>query len=313
MTVNTAVQNDTGRGRYSNDSQSGWFQSHFAVVFGATIASSSAILMAMLLAPSLWASGTSGGLIGETVIGSPEAARSYADMAIEEAVSIWDEPRSNWEVVQNTPKSQDKVGLFVEARRITEGPLASSGVMLTRAEGILRLGGRRTADEVFDFLSSPEGHAVIDPDSDPDEYSETLLTVPGWPKGRKRKGTKPGSLEVAGSSMQGKEFVSLNAVNPTRRMFVSKSVLHNDKPGSSRYFEDGDASHNEVFAKQGNRGINTFAVEIDDIVEDNGKEAIKVRMIKYADLMPPHRSFMNWSNCKFFFPGVFKRLRESMK
>eukprot|EP00567_Pseudictyota_dubia_P011939 CAMPEP_0197457600 /NCGR_PEP_ID=MMETSP1175-20131217/46501_1 /TAXON_ID=1003142 /ORGANISM="Triceratium dubium, Strain CCMP147" /LENGTH=294 /DNA_ID=CAMNT_0042992005 /DNA_START=37 /DNA_END=918 /DNA_ORIENTATION=- len=294
MTPNSTAQTNSSNERYSGDSRAGWFQSHFAVVFGATIASSSAILLAMLLAPCLWASGTSGGLIGEVVIDSSESARSYAYSAIDEALAIWEEPRSNWEVVQRTPKSQDRVGLLVEARRITEGPFASSGVMLTRAEGVLRLGGRRTADEVFHFLASPEGRTIIDPDCDPDDYATKLESISGWPKGRKKRGATQGRLEVAEIKTQGREFVVLNAIHPTQRIFLSKSVLHSDRPGASRYYQEDSETKENSFSKQGNRAVNTFAVELFPFTEDNGKDAIRVRMINYVDMMPPHSSFTNW-------------------
>lgn len=274
-----------------------------------------AVIIATVLAPLSWAKDTSGGLIGESLISSSQDAIEYASSGVQEAEGIWAEDPINWEVMHNDS------GLIVEARCITEGPFSSSGVLLTRSRatiGVDSLGhGNHTADSVFAFLVSPEGFGVIDPISDPEEFTKYVEKYSGW-----KEGEKLSRLEVAEAyaplpqPFSERIFVVLNAVASKERVMISKSVLHRDRPGASIYYTgseffgtDDTQTHNKV--KQV-RALNTFGVRVTDITR-NPKQGrlVQVEMINWADI-GFHSSIMNWINCVPFFPGVFERLSKAL-
>ena len=103
-----------------------------------------------------------------------------------------------------------------------------------------------------------------------------------------------------------RNFVVLNAIDGRERVMVSKSVLHRDRPGSSIYYTGPDeVEHGTSVGKQV-RALNTFGLRV-----KWAGDLISVEMINWADIML-HSSMMNWVNCKFFFGGVFNRLRLAL-
>uniref|UniRef100_A0A7S4N7E0 START domain-containing protein n=1 Tax=Odontella aurita TaxID=265563 RepID=A0A7S4N7E0_9STRA len=325
-------------------------------LLGASLVAAGAAVVALVLSPQWWAPGTSGHLIGESLIDSASDAVSYAERGIEEAFWLWDEPSSNWEVVHRSGGDDGDEALVVEARRITEGPFADSGVLLTRAEGALNVdtllgsagNGTQslTADEVFAFITSPDGFAVIDPISDPEEFSKYVERYDGWKghqrrgKGRKRGRGKP-RLEVADAyvhlppPLSERLFVVLNAIDPKTRVFVSKSVLHRDRPGSSVYFSESQEGENASVTDSDEeakaeavahgpshdgiervRALNTFAVSVEEQVpspkEAAGPRLLTVRIINFADVGLVHSSVSNWLSCVGFIPGIFDRLKLAL-
>jgi hypothetical protein len=277
---------------------------------------STVAFVAVLLAPLSWAPNTTGGLLGEAPIRSLADAHSYADTAVQEALDIWSEPQSNWQVLTLTndtdttsTDTSSSLSLVVEGRRITEGPFASSGVLLTRANGILPANNGYSADDVFRFLTSVEGFVVIDPFSDPDDFSKYVERYPGWREGPNAK------LEVADAAlhlpppMSERRFVVLNAMDPTSRIFVSKSVLHKDRPGASVFFDKDDDEFPKPSEDGGRvvRVINSFAVQVHPL--ENGR--LSVQMINFIADGMIHSSFVNWVDYAFF-PGLFGRLNDAL-
>jgi hypothetical protein len=281
------------------------------------LVASTVAFVAFLLAPLSWAPNTTGGLLGEAPIRSLADAYSYADTAVQEALDIWSEPQSNWQVLTLTndtdTDTSSSLSLVVEGRRITEGPFATSGVLLTRANGILPANNRYSADEVFAFLTSIEGFLVIDPFSDPDDFSKYVERYPGWREGP--NASVNAKLEVADAAlhlpppMSERRFVVLNAMDPTSRIFVSKSVLHKDRPGASVFFDKDDDEFSEHSEDGGRmvRVINTFAVQIHPL--ESGR--LSVQMINFIADGIIHSSFVNWVDYAFF-PGLFGRLIDAL-
>jgi hypothetical protein len=118
-------------------------------------------------------------LIGEAWI-DKETASPFAKSMLQEARDIWAQPDEDWYPYSNSS------GLVIQSRHVTEGPFNTSGVLLTRGEAIL---SGASAKQIYEFLISPEGSTVIDPTSEPKEFSEHAVLV--------RFKFRKGHLEVA--------------------------------------------------------------------------------------------------------------------
>lgn len=158
---------------------------------------------------------------------------------------------------------------------------------------------------------------MIDPISDIEEFSKFIERYPGWKghllgEGGEEQASPENEtrLETADAYVNlgvlRRNFVVLNAIDGRERTMVSKSVLHKDRPGSSIYYSGPDnVQYGTPDAKQV-RALNTFGLRVkwaDDL--------ISVEMINWADISL-HSSMMNWVNCKFFFGGVFGRLKLAL-
>ena len=143
----------------------------------------SMMLAAFIQQPVSWAQQTSGDLLGEELLDTPEAARTYADQAVAEFQRLWAEPRLNWQVMQHPSRS--KQALAVECRHVTEGPFNTSLIHLGRAEGIVR---GVTAQEAYDFMTSPEGLAMMVPSSHVNarDFETVIEKIPEWRDGQAR-------------------------------------------------------------------------------------------------------------------------------
>lgn len=290
-----------------------------------------AVILAIVLSPLSWAKNTpGGGLIGERLISSRQDAFHYAEDGLAEASRIWEEDSNDWEMMQNNT-SDNGDSLLVEARRITEGPFSSSRILLTRARAIIDVSavgqGEHTADSIFQFLVSPEGFAVIDPVTNPEEFSKYVERFNGW---RKSDSKGVSRLEVAdafvhlGKQFAERIFVVLNAIDAKERVFISKSVLHKDRPGASVYHSGVD--NEDVITKphlledgtEQVRALNTFGVRVNNADSANiGDKKILVEMINWADVQfhsstKINSSLSNWINCKIFLGGLFDRLKEAL-
>lgn len=187
------------------------------------------------------------------------------------------------------------LNLRVESKPIS-GPLAKSGVHMTRAIGTINA----SAKETFDMLVSPEGYAVIDPISKAEDHEIPPLEVYPWIEGAR--------LEAAIATtnlpmMPPGEFVVLNAIDPNRMVFASKSILHEAAPGGSKY-------SNEEPPKSGReRALNTFAIKVEAL----GPKKCKISCVNYADVVGKSSAGMNnLINAKFFFPPLYKRISKAM-
>lgn len=189
-----------------------------------------------------------------------------------------------------------KNGLRVESKPIS-GPLAVSGVLVTRASAVVKASAQAT----FDMLVSPEGYAVIDPVSNPEDHKIPPLEIYKWKEGCR--------LEAAVATtklpmMTACDFVVLNAIDPLSRTFVSKSILHDKLPGGSKY-------SSALKSSQGNeRALNTFAIKVEPI----DSTSCRVCSINYADMAGKTSAKMNnFVNTKVFFRLLYKRIDKAMR
>ena len=185
--------------------------------------------------------------------------------------------------------------LLIESKPVA-GPLAASGVFITRASGIIKA----SAQSTFDLLVSPEGYAVIDPVSNPEDHKNPPLEIYAW-----REGCR---LEAALATtklpmMPPCDFVVLNAIDPITRVFASKSILHPSVPGGSKYSNAGSSSTGRE------RALNTFAIKVEPIDENT----CTVYSINYADMAGKTSAGMNnFVNTKLFYKMLYKRIDKAM-
>lgn len=223
-------------------------------------------------------------LIGEQEITD---APAFANKMFGEANRMF--ASSGWKEEYN------KKGILVESKEVS-GIFEKSGVLVTRAKATLNI----SADTLFEYMTSPEGYAIIDPVSDPNDHKKEPLEVYEWEEGaRLEAALATTELKVLPPS----DFVVLNAINPKVRIFASKSILHDSMPGGSKY------SGKKLKEGLNERAINTFVIK----VIPNGEKKCDVLCINYADMCGNTSASMNnFINCKVFFPPLYKRMKDSI-
>jgi len=224
-------------------------------------------------------------LIGEERI---DDAPAFAERMIEEVERLWQ--TTGWKV------ERDKGGLIVESKPVS-GAFEASGVLVTRSLGEASASAKAT----FDMLISPEGYAVIDPVSKEDDHKVPPLEVYKWHDGcRLEAAIATTNIPVLPSS----DFVVLNAIDPSSRIFVSKSIIHDASPGGSKYSNEPDPANGRE------RALNTFAIKVEEI-SDN---LCRIYCINYADMVGKTSASMNnFINTKAFFPPLYKRIAKAME
>ncbi|KAJ1460427.1 hypothetical protein M885DRAFT_433895 [Pelagophyceae sp. CCMP2097] len=259
----------------------------------AVVAAVVAALVSLLLAqPSKWNGGGGASIIGEEPVPDASAAVDLAERMVREAGAIWAQPSSDWATVPSWLSG----GVSTEARRIDGGDYAESGVLLTRASGVIR---NASADATIRHLVSPSGFAIIDPFSDPADFGKVIEAF-AW-RGNKRLEVGDARADLPGFAPR--VFSVLNAVDVDARIFASKSILHSSKPGGSEFntFKAQTPVDGSV------RALNTFAVRTTPL----GKDCV-VDMVNFAHLggrFP--RAVTNLINGNFL-DGVFQRLQKAM-
>ncbi|MFI3168343.1 MAG: hypothetical protein R3Y06_00160 [Faecalibacterium sp.] len=224
-------------------------------------------------------------VIGEEAITD---APAFAARMFAEAERMWQS--NGWKV------EYDKKGVLVESKPIS-GTLAKSGVLMTRCVGEINA----NAQELFDLMISPEGYAIIDPVCKPEDHKRPPLEAYDWHEGgRLEAAIATTTIPTMGTS----EFVVLNAMDSNTRTFISKSILHSERPGGSIY-SDAGAPKNGT-----NRALNTFGVKIVPIDDCH----CRVYGINYADMAGKTGAAMNnMINTKYFFPPLYKRMKKAME
>ncbi|GAB9470898.1 hypothetical protein Gpo141_00008127 [Globisporangium polare] len=204
-----------------------------------------------------------------------KTAYIIANSMFAEAETIW--RSKGWTVVSNSS------GILNEGTAVS-GVFAAANVTMTRATAVVNA----PAQTLFDYLITPKGYQLIDPGSNPDDFSKAPLeqyNTTHW----RGKGTAEKRLEVSrtGAVIPGftpREYVTLNGIDANTRLFVSKSVQHRDVPGCSIY---GPASCNAISTNPV-RALNTFAVQVEPVKGDASK--CVVQLINYADFTAPEFS-----------------------
>lgn len=221
-------------------------------------------------------------MIGEEYI---ENAEVFAGAMFKEANRMFES--TGWQ------EDYHKNGLCVESKPVS-GSFESSGIFVTRSRGIVY----GNAKEIFEMLTSPEGYAVIDPISKPEDHKEPIEIYPSEEHMRLEAAIATTNIPM----MSPGEFVVLNAIDSKSLIFASKSILHEKAPGGSPY---SNQSHKNV--KE--RAINTFVIKVEAL---SNKHSL-LSCINYADMCGKSSGSMNnIVNRKFFLPPLYKRINKKM-
>ena len=246
----------------------------------------------IVLPPQQWAKHTSGGLLGEVHIKDSKDAHKLADDSKAEAFLMWEEPSSNWELMHN------ETYLRVEVRRITEGPFNTSGLLLSRSEGIVN---NVTPDELYRFLTTPIGLQLLDPNLDLDEAAKYIERYDWEGHGKDaRLDVHESFNRVVLPGMSERYYIVLNGYDYHQRFFFCKSIIHDSKPGSSPYYEGSPMPTTDPRV----RALNTFYFQMMDAPSGQGT---LVRMVNYADLRIGS-TMINWMTAKVFYPDLYSKL-----
>ncbi len=189
-----------------------------------------------------------------------------------------------------------KDGVLVESKPVS-GSFEQSGVLVTRAFGSVDA----DADTLFKYMTSPQGYAVIDPVSDPADHEKQPLEVYDWKvDARLEAAVASTNIPALGHF----DFVVLNAIDPEKRIFASKSIQHDNMPGTSRYSSDTKPENGHE------RAINTFVIKLVPISADR----CRAMCINYADMAGnTSATINNMINTKAFFGPLYKRMRLAAK
>lgn len=191
----------------------------------------------------------------------------------------------------------DTNGTRVETKPV-QGPFGASGIVHTRGAATLSA----PADTIFATLITPEGFQLIDPASDPADFGVAIETYQWWfcKDCSLRAET---AVAAIGAPPEGlREFVVLNAIDPNRRIFVSKSILHPLFPGGSIY------SDNYAGTPDIARAVNTFAVR----VTPKGDDESLVEVINWIDFTGLPLEVSNGIALGFLDP-LFERFRGAFE
>lgn len=231
-------------------------------------------------------------IIGEEEIENPV---EFADKMMEEAERIW--AGKNWR------KESNKNNVMVESKPVS-GAFSDSGILMMRSLG--QISGN--ANHIFNFLTSPEGFAVLDPISKPEDHIHPPLEIYDW---RPNSRLEVALAEISIPIMPKAEFVVLNAIDFNQLTFVSKSIIHPKHPGSSIYY-DGRLEYATVDegSKKTIRALNTMALKVRKL-SDTTSELLVLNYVDMGVKRGKAAWVYNLINRKFFGP-LYKKIEKKI-
>jgi len=251
-------------------------------------------------------------MIDEELITNDAEAAECGDRCIKQAMRIfYDSPSEDgWN------KELEEDGIFVESKPICGG-YEASGVLLVRGLGII---DGVNSEEFFKFESSREGFQAID------EYlvNHRLVQRYNW------DATRPGLVSDDGEGNAGdyslmmnrvewaypgksREFVALDVVDQEKKLLISTSSLHLDRPGSSRY--NGLEGKREPLMPMDEsefvRAVQYYAAIVEDIApKDDGTPRTLLRLATWGEMCDDYSAYwVNKFNAHVFITPKFKRFR----
>lgn len=236
-------------------------------------------------------------LIGEELVDATNA-HEFADRMFAEAQRLW-ESDDGWRQLTK--------GTVVNESIPVSGVFAAAAVDVVRARAIVDA----PAQVVFDLLVSPEGYKIIDPFSDPKDHEKPPLETfdtSKWRSGGSIDGLKRLEITTAFAKiplMKLREFVVLNAIDSTERLFASKSIQHASTPGASEWGPPHAAQQQKK--RKAVRALNTFAAR----VTDAGEGKCLVELINYAALAGRFSPTIQNKFNRTYLTGVVNRLAKA--
>ena len=221
-------------------------------------------------------------LLGETNL---TATKPYklADAMIIEANSIWNQPSgSEWSSdINSTSLLVESKPVLIDEKKIN--------LPLQRAVAMVNC---TSAKDLFTFMITPEGFAVIDPFSNKEDFYAAPLASYSW--GRRGTLQIERTIVPLGFPLTPREFVVLNVKETKTMTFVSKSIIYPTPTTKGPLI----------------RAFNSFALKISN---SQIQHMCKMEMINIATGMIPYDGLAHFINAKMFFPQMIKRLESAEK
>lgn len=103
---------------------------------------------------------------------------------------------------------------------------------------------------------------------------------------------------------QTREFVALDVIDRPRKILISKSALHPDRPGGSRYQTESDLDETDYV-----RAVQYYASKVEPL--PNGK--CLLRMVTWGEMCDSYTAFwINKFNAHVFITPKYERFRRAM-
>lgn len=231
-------------------------------------------------------------LIGEEMVNDDASASALADKCILEAERLFASDEGWTKVLEED-------GIFVESKDVA-GPYRKSGVRVVRGLGAIEA----DADTFYDFQVSREGFQCID------EYLENHRNVDRheWVTQPQYENNKDYELMTNrvewAYPTQTREFVALDIIDRPRKILISKSSLHPDRPGGSRYQTESELDETEYV-----RAVQYYASKVEPLPD--GK--CLLRMVTWGEMCDSYTAFwINKFNAHVFITPKYNRFRRVM-
>ncbi|CAM9221474.1 unnamed protein product [Choristocarpus tenellus] len=235
---------------------------------------------------------TSEHLIGEEMVNDDMSASILADKCILEAERLFASDEGWTKVLE-----QDEI--FVETKDI-HGPYLKSGVRVVRGLGTID----SDAETFYNFQVSREGFQAID------EYLENHRNVDRheWVTQPQMENMKDYELMTNrvewAYPTQTREFVALDIIHREKKILISKSSLHPDRPGGSRYQTETPLDETDYV-----RAVQYYASKVEPLPD--GK--CLLRMVTWGEMCDSYTAFwINKFNAHVFITPKYQRFRRVM-
>ncbi|CAM9503852.1 unnamed protein product [Discosporangium mesarthrocarpum] len=231
-------------------------------------------------------------LIGEHMVKDDLSASELADRCILEAERLFSSDEGWTKVLEENE-------IFVESKDV-HGPYLKSGVRVVRGLGTIDA----DADTFYKYQVSREGFQCID------EYLENHRNVD-----RHEWVTQPDLENMTDYELmtnrvewayptQTREFVALDVIHRPKKILISKSALHPDRPGGSRYQTETELDESEYV-----RAVQYYASKVEPLPD--GK--CLLRMVTWGEMCDSYTAFwINKFNAHVFITPKYERFRRAM-
>jgi len=232
-------------------------------------------------------------LIGEEMVTDDASASFLADRCITEAERLFTSTEGWQQVLEED-------GVVVETKKV-HGPYDASGVDVVRGVGIIDA----SMEKFYEFQISREGFQSID------EYlvNHRLVAQKEWKS--RPEGYSEDDYDLMVNRVEWKypfkrrEFVALDIVDRPRKILISKSCLHPDRPGGSRYQSEVPLDEKEFV-----RAVQYYASKVEPIDENH----CKLTMVTWGEMCDSYSAWwVNQFNAHVFITPKFRRFKRVME
>lgn len=227
-------------------------------------------------------------LIGEQTVRDDASASKLADQCVAEAQCLLTS-NTGWRT------KMESGGVFVEVSNVV-GPYEGSGVHLVRATGQVCC----SAEDFNTFQMTKNGFAATD------EYLQNHRNLAryNWVSHAPEAVLEVNRVEWK-YPFKTREFVALDFMDPDTGIFISKSCLHGDRPGGSKYSSVYDSSDE----RERVRAVQYYAVKAEPISDISAR----LTMVTWGEMCDTYDPmWVNEFNARLFVVPKFQRFRQCL-